>query len=214
MWVECVISSNSVCACVCTCKHLLCSHIVSCPHRQCSRFMIQTILVVSVLMSLRPSHQTSPSYKPSLTWTWTSECTLCPGGRNDFGPSNVLLMFVIVMLLMFSPPLPPRDGVISKDEMTQYFLGAYQSLRRIFKHNFQECSYLSPTYCDHCKGRLIGYVRQGYKCKGEPQGVCVHWCKGSTSALFNSCVEVLCVLCTYVHTKLCVAIHISSVCIG
>ena len=60
-----------------------------------------------------------------------------------------------------------RDGVISKEEMTQYFLGAYQSLKRIFKHNFQECSYLSPTYCDHCKGRLIGYVRQGYKCKGE-----------------------------------------------
>ena len=56
--------------------------------------------------------------------------------------------------------------MISKEEMTQYFLGAYQSLKRIFKHNFQECSYLSPTYCDHCKGRPIGYVRQGYKCKG------------------------------------------------
>ena len=122
--------------------------------------------------------------------------SICPGGRNDFGPSNVLLILFIGLLLMFSPPLPPRDGVISKDEMTQYFLGAYQSLRRIFKHNFQECSYLSPTYCDHCKGRLIGYVRQGYKCKGELQGVCVHWYKGSTSVLFNSCVEVFCV-CTH-----------------
>ena len=61
-----------------------------------------------------------------------------------------------------------RDGVISKEEMTQYFLGANQSLKRIFKHNFQECSYniITPTYCDHCKGKLIGYVRQGYKCKG------------------------------------------------
>ena len=92
-------------------------------------------------------------------------------------------MLVIDLLLMFS--LPPRDGVISKDEMTQYFLGAYQSLRRIFKHNFQECSYLSPTYCDHCKGRLIGYVRQGYKCKGESWVVCILW------ALLNSSISFI-----------------------
>jgi len=35
--------------------------------------MIRTTLAVSVLMSLRPSHQISPSYKHSPTWTWTSE---------------------------------------------------------------------------------------------------------------------------------------------
>ena len=71
-------------------------------------------------------------------------------------------------LLYHTSYLHYRDGVISKEEMTQYFLGAYQSLKRIFKHNFQECSYniITPTYCDHCKGRLIGYVKQGYKCKG------------------------------------------------
>ena len=59
-----------------------------------------------------------------------------------------------------------RDEVFSKEEIIQYFLGAYHSVKRIFKRKFEEYLYLLPTYCDHCKGRLMECVSKVYKCKG------------------------------------------------
>ncbi|KAK2506789.1 hypothetical protein MC885_017069 [Smutsia gigantea] len=62
-----------------------------------------------------------------------------------------------------------RDGLISKDEMMAYFLRAKSQLHCKmgpgFVHNFQEMTYLKPTFCEHCAGFLWGIIKQGYKCK-------------------------------------------------
>uniref|UniRef100_A0A4W3KIN4 RAS guanyl releasing protein 3 (calcium and DAG-regulated) n=1 Tax=Callorhinchus milii TaxID=7868 RepID=A0A4W3KIN4_CALMI len=62
-----------------------------------------------------------------------------------------------------------EDGLISKDEMMAYFLRANSQLQCKmgpgFIHNFQEITYLKPTFCEHCAGFLWGIIKQGYKCK-------------------------------------------------
>ncbi|XP_054423855.1 ras guanyl-releasing protein 3 isoform X1 [Pteronotus mesoamericanus] len=62
-----------------------------------------------------------------------------------------------------------QDGLISKDEMMAYFLRAKSQLHCKmgpgFVHNFQEVTYLKPTFCEHCAGFLWGIIKQGYKCK-------------------------------------------------
>ncbi|XP_055981174.1 ras guanyl-releasing protein 3 [Sorex fumeus] len=62
-----------------------------------------------------------------------------------------------------------QDGRISKDEMMAYFLRAKSQLHCKmgpgFVHNFQEMTYLKPTFCEHCAGFLWGIIKQGYKCK-------------------------------------------------
>ncbi|EPY75179.1 ras guanyl-releasing protein 3 [Camelus ferus] len=49
-----------------------------------------------------------------------------------------------------------QDGLISKDEMMAYFLRAKSQLHCKmgpgFVHNFQEMTYLKPTFCEHCAG--------------------------------------------------------------
>uniref|UniRef100_A0A8C9QPH1 RAS guanyl releasing protein 3 n=1 Tax=Spermophilus dauricus TaxID=99837 RepID=A0A8C9QPH1_SPEDA len=49
-----------------------------------------------------------------------------------------------------------QDGLISKDEMMAYFLRAKSQLHCKmgpgFIHNFQEMTYLKPTFCEHCAG--------------------------------------------------------------
>lgn len=58
------------------------------------------------------------------------------------------------------------DGVISKEEMKSYFMKANcHELSKGFSHNFQETTYFTPTYCDHCGGLLWGIIKQGYRCK-------------------------------------------------
>uniref|UniRef100_A0A7E4UNY1 Ras guanyl-releasing protein 3 n=1 Tax=Panagrellus redivivus TaxID=6233 RepID=A0A7E4UNY1_PANRE len=61
-----------------------------------------------------------------------------------------------------------RDGLISKSEMTSYFINLNKKsneFRRGFKHNFHETTLLTPTLCQHCTKMLWGLIRQGYKCK-------------------------------------------------
>ncbi|XP_068088218.1 ras guanyl-releasing protein 3 [Hyperolius riggenbachi] len=62
-----------------------------------------------------------------------------------------------------------QDGRISKDEMMAYFLRAksqfHCKMGPGFVHNFQEMTYLKPTFCEHCAGFLWGIIKQGYKCK-------------------------------------------------
>ncbi|XP_077350861.1 ras guanyl-releasing protein 3 isoform X2 [Festucalex cinctus] len=62
-----------------------------------------------------------------------------------------------------------QDGLISKDEMMAYFLRANPLLQCKmgpgFLHNFQEMTFLKPTFCEHCAGFLWGIIKQGYKCK-------------------------------------------------
>ncbi|XP_076359587.1 uncharacterized protein LOC143251995 isoform X3 [Tachypleus tridentatus] len=59
-----------------------------------------------------------------------------------------------------------QDGLISKTEMEEYFLGANsQALKKIFRHDFHETSYFKPTFCAHCTGLLWGLFKQGYQCR-------------------------------------------------
>uniref|UniRef100_A0A8B9PD88 RAS guanyl releasing protein 3 n=1 Tax=Apteryx owenii TaxID=8824 RepID=A0A8B9PD88_APTOW len=62
-----------------------------------------------------------------------------------------------------------EDGLISKEEMMAYFLRAKSQFQCKmgpgFIHNFQEMTYLKPTFCEHCAGFLWGIIKQGYKCK-------------------------------------------------
>lgn len=55
-----------------------------------------------------------------------------------------------------------RDGLISKEEMMAYFLRAksqfHCKMGPGFIHNFQEMTYLKPTFCEHC----AGFVRSSY----------------------------------------------------
>ncbi|XP_077179075.1 RAS guanyl-releasing protein 1 isoform X5 [Paroedura picta] len=63
-----------------------------------------------------------------------------------------------------------REGLISRDEITAYFMRAssiYSKLGLGFSHNFQETTYLKPTFCDNCAGFLWGVIKQGYRCKGR-----------------------------------------------
>lgn len=59
-----------------------------------------------------------------------------------------------------------QDGMISKEEMREYFVRANcHALRSGFKHDFHETTYFKPTFCAHCTGLLWGLIKQGYKCK-------------------------------------------------
>ncbi|XP_075469351.1 RAS guanyl-releasing protein 1 isoform X2 [Ascaphus truei] len=61
-----------------------------------------------------------------------------------------------------------REGLISREEITAYFMRAssiYAKLGLGFLHNFQETTYLRPTFCDNCAGFLWGVIKQGYRCK-------------------------------------------------
>ncbi|XP_078728228.1 ras guanyl-releasing protein 3-like isoform X1 [Lampetra fluviatilis] len=62
-----------------------------------------------------------------------------------------------------------QDGLISKEEMSAYFLRANSILTHKmgqgFVHRFQETTYLKPTFCEHCAGFMWGLIKQGYKCR-------------------------------------------------
>ncbi len=47
--------------------------------------------------------------------------------------------------------------MISREEMKNYFLKVnYHALKTEFKHDFDEHTYLKPTFCAHCKG-FVGF---------------------------------------------------------
>ncbi|XP_028933855.1 RAS guanyl-releasing protein 1 [Ornithorhynchus anatinus] len=61
-----------------------------------------------------------------------------------------------------------REGLVSREEITAYFMRAssiYSKLGLGFSHNFQETTYLKPTFCDNCAGFLWGVIKQGYRCR-------------------------------------------------
>ena len=65
--------------------------------------------------------------------------------------SVLLHSFIYSRLLVFS--LSFSDGVITKEEMKNYFLKVNsQNLSREFSHNFQETTYFTVTLCHHCGG--------------------------------------------------------------
>lgn len=73
------------------------------------------------------------------------------------------------LLSFFFPP--NRDGLISKEEMMAYFLRAKSQFQCKmgpgFIHNFQEMTYLKPTFCEHCAGfvsmfLIIVYLKHNY----------------------------------------------------
>lgn len=49
----------------------------------------------------------------------------------------------------------PREGLVSRDEITAYFMRASVICSKLglgFVHNFQETTYMKPTFCDNCSG--------------------------------------------------------------
>lgn len=48
-----------------------------------------------------------------------------------------------------------REGLISRAEITAYFMRASVICSKLglgFVHNFQETTYMKPTFCDNCSG--------------------------------------------------------------
>lgn len=48
-----------------------------------------------------------------------------------------------------------REGLISREEITAYFMRASVICSKLglgFVHNFQETTYMKPTFCDNCSG--------------------------------------------------------------
>lgn len=61
-----------------------------------------------------------------------------------------------------------KEGMVSREEITAYFMRASVICSKLglgFVHNFQETTYMKPTFCDNCSGFLWGVIRQGYRCK-------------------------------------------------
>ncbi|KAK1793476.1 hypothetical protein P4O66_011848, partial [Electrophorus voltai] len=61
-----------------------------------------------------------------------------------------------------------KDGLISRDEIMAYFMRASVICSKLglgFSHNFQETTYMRPTFCDNCSGFLWGVIKQGYRCR-------------------------------------------------
>lgn len=73
-----------------------------------------------------------------------------------FCSENILLGSVSLAVTDPLYFLPNRDGLISKEEMMAYFLRAKSQFQCKmgpgFIHNFQEMTYLKPTFCEHCAG--------------------------------------------------------------
>lgn len=48
-----------------------------------------------------------------------------------------------------------REGQVSREEITAYFMRASVICSKLglgFVHNFQETTYMKPTFCDNCSG--------------------------------------------------------------
>uniref|UniRef100_A0A8C8D4Q8 RAS guanyl-releasing protein 1 n=1 Tax=Oncorhynchus tshawytscha TaxID=74940 RepID=A0A8C8D4Q8_ONCTS len=63
-----------------------------------------------------------------------------------------------------------KEGLISREEITAYFMRASVICSKLglgFVHNFQETTYMKPTFCDNCSGFLWGVIKQGYRCRGD-----------------------------------------------
>ncbi|XP_072313608.1 RAS guanyl-releasing protein 1-like isoform X1 [Eucyclogobius newberryi] len=61
-----------------------------------------------------------------------------------------------------------KEGMVSREEITAYFLRASVICSKLglgFVHNFQETTYMKPTFCDNCSGFLWGVIKQGYRCR-------------------------------------------------
>ncbi|XP_061598892.1 RAS guanyl-releasing protein 1-like isoform X1 [Cololabis saira] len=61
-----------------------------------------------------------------------------------------------------------KEGLVSREEITAYFMRASVICSKLglgFVHNFQEWTYMKPTFCDNCSGFLWGVIKQGYKCR-------------------------------------------------
>ncbi|XP_031598212.2 RAS guanyl-releasing protein 1 isoform X1 [Oreochromis aureus] len=61
-----------------------------------------------------------------------------------------------------------KEGQVSREEITAYFMRASVICSKLglgFVHNFQETTYMKPTFCDNCSGFLWGVIKQGYRCK-------------------------------------------------
>ncbi|XP_062862966.1 RAS guanyl-releasing protein 1-like [Trichomycterus rosablanca] len=61
-----------------------------------------------------------------------------------------------------------KDALISREEITAYFMRASVICSKLglgFSHNFQETTYMRPTFCDNCSGFLWGVIKQGYRCR-------------------------------------------------
>ncbi|RVE57119.1 hypothetical protein OJAV_G00213170 [Oryzias javanicus] len=61
-----------------------------------------------------------------------------------------------------------KEGLVNREEITAYFMRASVICSKLglgFVHNFQETTYMKPTFCDNCSGFLWGVIKQGYRCK-------------------------------------------------
>lgn len=60
-----------------------------------------------------------------------------------------------------------REGLVSREEITAYFMRASVICSKLglgFVHNFQETTYMKPTFCDNCSGFVSHHTKtQGWR---------------------------------------------------
>ncbi|KAK3538287.1 hypothetical protein QTP70_034769 [Hemibagrus guttatus] len=129
---------------------------------------------------------------------------VCPTGKRPQGRPRTRWRDYVSQLAWECLRVPPEeleevDGLISKDEMMAYFLRANPILQCKmgpgFIHNFQEMTYLKPTFCEHCAGFLWGIIKQGYKCKGVSSVSVVYQCVYCGVNCHKQCRELLVLAC-------------------
>lgn len=124
-------------------------------HSLCLRTTITTRTASSRKWSLRKSLLAFRF--PSALWTKRSECFTSDVLQRRGGE--------VVSVMTSSPPsihlsihlsiYPFREGLVSRDEITAYFMRASVICSKLglgFVHNFQETTYMKPTFCDNCSG--------------------------------------------------------------
>lgn len=59
-----------------------------------------------------------------------------------------------------------REGLVSREEITAYFMRASVICSKLglgFVHNFQETTYMKPTFCDNCSGFVSRHTNSRMK---------------------------------------------------
>lgn len=109
-----------------------------------------------------------------------------------------------------------REGLVSREEITAYFMRASVICSKLgfgFIHNFQETTYMKPTFCDNCSGFVSNHEGELLKVLYRLQllqilsSCWIQFCLFSLHILHHSCgvssskaTDAKVIICTFSRT--------------